>query len=100
MRSCIKSGSVVSERVYSFSVFLFMSPTWPGYKEFNLATPTTPMAEGKEDEGARDPIKIMLEEALEKQRNGMMGNSSQILQCLPTGGTSTSSMSANRSVTS
>jgi hypothetical protein len=32
------------------------------------------MAEGKKDEGAGDPIKILLEDALEKQRNAMMDN--------------------------
>jgi hypothetical protein len=29
------------------------------------------MGEEKKDEGARDPIKMLLEEALEKQRNTM-----------------------------
>ena len=37
------------------------------------------------------PIKILLEEALEKQRNTMMDNFAQILQRLPTGGASASS---------
>ena len=50
----------------------------------------TPMAEGKKDEGAGDPIKILLEEALEKQRNMMMDNFAQTLQWLPTYGTSAS----------
>ena len=49
------------------------------------------MGEEKKDEGARDPIKIFLEKALEKQRNAMMGNFAQILQSLPTSGASTSS---------
>ena len=53
LRSCIKCGSVVSERVCSFSVFLFVSPTRPGYKEFNLATPTTPHGGRKERRGSR-----------------------------------------------
>ena len=44
----------------------------------------------KEDEGAGDPIKIFLEEALEKKRNAMMDNFAQILQRLPTGGASVS----------
>jgi hypothetical protein len=48
------------------------------------------MGEENKDEGAGDPIKIFLEEALEKQRNAMMENFSQILQRLPTGSTSTS----------
>jgi hypothetical protein len=33
-----------------------------------------PMGEEKKDEGAGDPIKMLLEEALEKQRNAMMDN--------------------------
>ena len=54
-------------------------PRWP------------PMGDEKKDEGVGDPIKILLEEALEKQRNAMMDNYSQILQLLPTGSISTSS---------
>jgi hypothetical protein len=50
-----------------------------------------PMGEEKKDEGVRDPIKLLLEEALEKQRNAMMDNFSRILQRLPTGSASTSS---------
>ena len=45
----------------------------------------------KKYEGVEDPIKMLLEEALEKQRNMMMENFSQILQILPTGGASASS---------
>ena len=41
------------------------------------------------DKGVEDPIKMLLEEALEKQRNAMMDNFTQILQRLPTGGAST-----------
>jgi hypothetical protein len=48
------------------------------------------MGEEKKDEGARDPIKMLLEEALEKQRNVMMDNFAQILQRISTGGASTS----------
>ena len=48
------------------------------------------MGDEKKDEGAGDPIKILLEEALEKQRNAMMDNFAQILQRLPTGGASAS----------
>ena len=48
------------------------------------------MVEEKKDEGAGDPIKILLEEALEKQRNAMMDNFAQILQRLPTYGASAS----------
>ena len=49
------------------------------------------MGDEKKDEGAGDPIKILLEEALEKQRNAMMDSFAQILQRLPTGGASASS---------
>ena len=49
------------------------------------------MADEKKDEGAGDPIKILLEEAPEKQRNAMMDNFVQILQRLPTGSVSASS---------
>jgi hypothetical protein len=38
------------------------------------------MGDEKKDEGARYPIKIFLEEALEKKRNAMMDNFAQILQ--------------------
>jgi hypothetical protein len=48
------------------------------------------MGEEKKDEGAGDPIKMLLEEALEKQRNAMMDNFSQILQRIPTSSASTS----------
>ena len=49
------------------------------------------MRDEKKDEGIEDPIKMLLEEALEKQRNEMMDNFSQILQQLPTGVASASS---------
>ena len=95
LRSCIKSGSVVSERVCSFFVFLCMSPTRLGYKELGLdlverlqdqprKPQRPPMEEEKKDEGAGDPIKLLLEEALEKKRNAMMDNFAQILQRPPT----------------
>ena len=48
------------------------------------------MAEGKKYEGARDPIKILLEEALEKQRNMMMYKFSQIIRRFPIGSASES----------
>jgi hypothetical protein len=54
------------------------------------------MAEEKKDEGAGDPFKILLEEALERQRNAMMDNFSQILQRLPKGDTSSSSSYSGR----
>ena len=43
-----------------------------------------PMGDEKKDEGVEDPIKMLLEEALEKQRNAMMGNFTQMLQRLAT----------------
>ena len=49
------------------------------------------MADEKKDEGAGDPIKILLEEALERQRNAMMDSFAQILHRLPRGDASTSS---------
>ena len=49
------------------------------------------MGDEKKDEGVENPIKMLLEEALEKQRNVMMDNFAQILQRLPTGGASASS---------
>ena len=48
------------------------------------------MGDEKKDEGGGDPIKILLEEALEKQRNAMMDNFSHILQQLLTGNASAS----------
>ena len=55
-----------------------MSPTRSGYKELGLylveplqdqprKPRQMPMGEKKKDEGAGDPIKILLEEALEKK---------------------------------
>ena len=49
------------------------------------------MADHKKDEGAGDPIKILLKEALERQRNAMMNNFAQILQRLPRSDVSASS---------
>ena len=43
------------------------------------------MEDENKDEGAEDPIKMFLKEALEKQRNMMMDNFTQIIQRLPTG---------------
>ena len=48
------------------------------------------MAKENKDEGAGDPFKIILEECLEKQRNTMMDNFSQILRRLPKGDASSS----------
>ena len=68
-----------------------MSPMRSGYKELGLDLVETlqdqphkprrpPMVEEKKDEGVGDPIKIFLEDALEKQRNGMMDKFAHILQ--------------------
>ena len=78
-----------------------MSPTRSGYKELGLElveplqdqphkSRRPPMADEKKDEGAGDPIKILLEEALERQRNAMMDSFAQILQRLPRGDASAS----------
>ena len=84
-----------------FSILLCMSQMRSGYKELglDLVEPLQdqprkprwmPMGDEKKDEGAGDPIKIFLEEALEKKRNAMMDNFSQILQRLPIGGANAS----------
>jgi hypothetical protein len=41
------------------------------------------MAEEKKNDGADDPINMLLEQALTRQRDEMMENFSHILQCLP-----------------
>ena len=62
-----------------------MSPTRLGYKELGLdlveplqdqprKSRRPPMVEEKKDDGARDPFKMFLEEALERQRDAMMDN--------------------------
>ena len=48
------------------------------------------MGDENKVEGAGDPIKLLLEEALEKQRNMMIDNFAQILKRLPIGGASAS----------
>jgi hypothetical protein len=48
------------------------------------------MGEEKRDVGAGDPFKLLLEEALTRQRNEMMDNFAQILRRLPIGDTSSS----------
>jgi hypothetical protein len=40
------------------------------------------MAEEKKNDGADDPINLLLEQALTRQRDEMMENFSHILQCL------------------
>ena len=62
-----------------------MSPTRSGYKDLGLdlvqplqdqprKPQRPPMAEEKKDEEEKDPKKLFLKEALEKQRNTMMDN--------------------------
>ena len=76
--------------VYFFFVFICMSPTRLGYKELGLElveplrdqphkSRRPPMADEKKDEVGGDPIKILLEEALERQWNVMMDSFAQIL---------------------
>ena len=48
------------------------------------------MGDEKKDEGVEDPIKMLLKEALQKQRNTMMDSFAQILQRLSIGGASAS----------
>ena len=83
-----------------------MSPTRSGYKELGIPL-TEPlkdgprrarrphMAEETRDDRAGDPIKLLLEEALTRQRNEMMDNFAQILCRLPT--TSDASTSSGHS---
>ena len=78
-----------------------MSPTRSRYKELGLElieplqdqprkSQWPPMVDEKKDEGVGDPIKILLEEALKRQRNVMMEKFSQILQRLRRGDPSAS----------
>ena len=71
-----------------------MSPTRLGYKDLGLKiikplkdgprrTQRPHMVEEKKEEGAGDPIKLLLEEYLAHQRDGMMNKFSQILRWIP-----------------
>ena len=71
-----------------------MSPTRSEYSKLGLEivsleynpsrTPKKPsMAEEKKNDGADDPISMLLEQAPMRQRDEMMENFSHILQCLP-----------------
>jgi hypothetical protein len=75
-------------------VFQCMSPTRSEYSKLGLelfslednrsCTPKKPsMAEEKKNDGADDPISLLLEQALTRQRDEMMENFSHILQHLP-----------------
>jgi hypothetical protein len=78
-----------------------MSPTRSRYKALGLdlvehlqdqphKPQRPPMGDENKYEGAGYPIKILLEDALEKQRNAMMDNFARILQRLPIGNASAS----------
>jgi hypothetical protein len=82
-----------------------MSSTRSGYKKLGLEpidpspyrkrrARQQPMGDEKKDDGAGDPIKMLLEKALARQRNEMMGNFVQILRRLPMGEESSSGVHA------
>lgn len=67
-----------------------MSKTRLGYKQFGLElvhleqdyprqNKQHPMVEEKRDDGAEDPIKMLLEESLARKRNKMMDSFAQII---------------------
>jgi hypothetical protein len=79
-----------------------MSPTRSGCKKLGLEpieplqdrlrrARKQPMGEEKKYDGVGDPLKMLLEEALARQRNEMMDNFAQILRRLPMGEASSSS---------
>ena len=81
-RSCLNLDQWYQSSLLFFS-FLCMSPTRSGYKELGLElveplqyqprkSQRPPMVDEKKDERVGDPIKILLKEALERQRNAMM----------------------------
>jgi len=74
--------------------FHCMSPTMSEYRKLGIdlvsleekhsRTPKKPsMVEEKKNDGADDPIGLLLEQALTRQRDEMMENFSHILQLLP-----------------
>jgi hypothetical protein len=85
---------VVSEQAALVLFFQCMSPTRSEYRKLGLElvslednrshTPKKPsMAEEKKIDEADDPISLLLEQALTRQRDEMMKNFSHILQRLP-----------------
>jgi hypothetical protein len=85
---------VVSEQAALDCFFQCMSLTRSEYSKLGLEivsleenfsrTPKKPsMAEEKKIDGADDPINLLLEQALTRQRDEMMENFSHILQRLP-----------------
>jgi hypothetical protein len=84
---------VVSEQV-ALDRFQCMSLTRSEYRklghelvsleENHSCTPKKPlMVEENKNDGADDPISLLLEQALTRQRDEMLENFSHILQCLP-----------------
>jgi hypothetical protein len=84
---------VVSEEA-ALDCFQCMSPTRSKYSKLGLelvslegilsCTPKkSSMAEENKNDGADDPISLLLEKALTRQRDEMIENFSRILQCLP-----------------
>jgi hypothetical protein len=59
-----------------------------------VSSPRTTNGEKNKDDGAGDPFKMFLEEALARQMNEMMDNFAQILRWLPTEDTSSSNIHA------
>jgi hypothetical protein len=81
---------------------LCMSPTRYRYKKLGLKpiepledrprrAQQQPIGDKNKYDGAGDPIKMFLKEAITRQRNKMMENFTQILRRLPTGEASSSS---------
>ena len=84
---------MVSEKTALDCFFQCMSPTSYDYSKLGLELVSlednrsrTPKKHSMVDEnknvGADDPISLLLEQALTRQRDGMMDNFSHILQCL------------------
>ena len=85
---------MVSEQASLDRFFQCMSPTKSEYRNLGLDlvslkdncshTPKKPsMAEENKNDGADDPINMLLEQALTRQRDKMKENFSHILKCLP-----------------
>jgi hypothetical protein len=88
--SSYKYGLVVSEQSTPCFFFQCMSLMRSGYRElgiklvsleenFSCTHKKLSMVGEKKDNGIRDPFKMLLEEALEHQRNKMMDNFAQIV---------------------
>jgi hypothetical protein len=90
-----KSRSVISERSSLHLFFFVHVPDKIWVQEVGTRTnrdvaisvcraQKQPMGDEKKDDGAGDPIKMLLKEALVRQRNEIMDNFGQILRSLPT----------------